>query len=179
MKWPVIFLDIDGVLVTRRSLSASKSGIRSDFDGDCVDRLNRLCATTGARVVISSSWRVPAYRLGIGWLLDHFRAQGVNVPVVGMTPVGTPVYGDYRGREIEVFYEAHKRHIGAIAILDDDSDMDPFEGRHVKTGGLTDGLRDVDVDVATMLLREPWPHPLAPDEYAFGVSAQETRWPDL
>jgi hypothetical protein len=50
----VIFLDIDGVLNRGGFSSVAQS---SSFDGAAVQRLNGVLAATGARLVLSSSWR--------------------------------------------------------------------------------------------------------------------------
>jgi hypothetical protein len=52
----VIFLDIDGVLVSHNSLKQHRP-LLSKADPACVDVLNALIKWTGAQIVISSSWR--------------------------------------------------------------------------------------------------------------------------
>lgn len=52
---PVIFLDMDGVVVTKASL---KAGGLEAADRGCVAHLNNLVETADAEVVISSSWRI-------------------------------------------------------------------------------------------------------------------------
>jgi len=57
----VIFLDIDGVLNhcdTRSAISPTAAEpLPIPIAPECVVRLNRLIAETGAKIVISSSWR--------------------------------------------------------------------------------------------------------------------------
>lgn len=50
----VLFLDIDGVLNDRSRSPLAES---SSFDAGAVMRLNRVITSTGARLVLSSSWR--------------------------------------------------------------------------------------------------------------------------
>ena len=58
----IIFLDIDGVLCTAKSVGLLKTNIdgrlAKQFDPDCVVRLNHITDATGAQIVISSSWRL-------------------------------------------------------------------------------------------------------------------------
>jgi hydroxymethylpyrimidine pyrophosphatase-like HAD family hydrolase len=53
----LIFLDIDGVLVTTNSLIPSDKYFGHTFDKNCVQNLIEILDATGAKVVISSSWR--------------------------------------------------------------------------------------------------------------------------
>ncbi len=56
----IIFLDIDGVLNHMYWLKKMK-GVEGDkkfFDPDCVRRLNTITDKTGAKIVLSSSWRI-------------------------------------------------------------------------------------------------------------------------
>jgi len=69
-KAPVIFLDIDGVLATdkqffmkkvnyhSRNPEAAELGAPYPFDPGCVEKLNRILRETGARIVLSSDWRL-------------------------------------------------------------------------------------------------------------------------
>jgi len=56
----LIFLDIDGVLVTWNSLKFNKSSSkdRELFDKSCVKILNDVLKKTNCKVIISSSWRI-------------------------------------------------------------------------------------------------------------------------
>jgi hypothetical protein len=55
---PILFLDLDGVLVHVQHFPSKKEGVIvvEDFDPKCVDRLNKVIETTGASVVIHSTW---------------------------------------------------------------------------------------------------------------------------
>jgi predicted mannosyl-3-phosphoglycerate phosphatase (HAD superfamily) len=62
-KVKVIFLDIDGVLCNHESISAgykTRTAPEQDPYGphvDCVAALNRIIKETGAKIVVSSTWR--------------------------------------------------------------------------------------------------------------------------
>lgn len=108
----IIFLDIDGVLVTERViLQATLSwygvstlheaeilqkykkehglyipsfhGINSPFDPESIQYLHSL-ANMGVEFVITSSWRE---EMSQDTLIDHFHKKGLNIPVIGYTPI--------------------------------------------------------------------------------------------
>lgn len=118
---PIIFLDIDGVLKTKRSLK-----INNEADPSCVEALNHLTDTTKAKLIISSS-----YRLGA---IQYLHKWGVTGEVTGCTPI-LPKPAS-RGQEIRAWlndswlesYEAAR----AFVILDDD-DMGELSDHLVKT----------------------------------------------
>lgn len=79
----VIFLDIDGVLVTWKSMQLGLSPIFkvARFDFCCVGELNRITYATGAEIVISSSWR--------HWnkINSYMVSEGVCGEIRGKTPL--------------------------------------------------------------------------------------------
>ncbi|KAJ8603283.1 hypothetical protein CTAYLR_006949 [Chrysophaeum taylorii] len=54
----VLFLDIDGVLVPFGGLTVADPA--APFDDECVRRLARIISRTGAKIVLSSTWRSSA-----------------------------------------------------------------------------------------------------------------------
>ncbi len=106
----IVFLDIDGVLVTNRSCRLGRSVAQGPFDPEAVSNLNALLTQTGAKVVISSAWRTdPSLRLG--QLLEK---AGAMCEIVGQTPVLGP-----RGFEIAVWLARHPQMVDEFVILDD------------------------------------------------------------
>lgn len=87
----IIFLDFDGVINNSRCWAADFQGIRAAEPGcvpipiapECMERLNRLIAETGAYVVISSSWRKFAHWTSLAPSLAHYGFKGT---VIGETP---------------------------------------------------------------------------------------------
>lgn len=62
----VIFLDIDGVLnyskwYTSERNPGNLNGEEGDLDPECINRIIKICNETGAKVVISSDWRISWY----------------------------------------------------------------------------------------------------------------------
>jgi len=141
-KRPVIFLDVDGVLITRRSLNMRTPTPR------CVQRLNELCRASGAALVVSSVWRLGQSLKALRSLL---RGWGVEGRVIGSTP---DINGEERGREIAAWLLAHPE-TERYVILDDDADMAHLKPQLVQTGftyGLTHHERR---RAAAVLTREP------------------------
>jgi len=83
----VVFLDIDGVLnhaATRSSADPTAAEpLPIPIAPECMSRLNRLIAETGAKIVISSSWRLFARWQDLGPALVR---HGLVADVIGETP---------------------------------------------------------------------------------------------
>lgn len=83
----VVFLDVDGVLnhAATRSDVVPTSGepLPIPIAPECMTRLNRLIAETGAKIVISSSWRLFARWQDLGPALNR---HGLVGDVIGETP---------------------------------------------------------------------------------------------
>lgn len=163
----IIFLDIDGVLNCWSCLSAY---IEENHDNDCiatehVAHLNAIVKRTGAKVVISSTWRILMHMEDIKEHLDWAGFQG---EVIGKTPR----LGRDRGHEIQAWLDFHsdkptrfqrlvravKRFFGwdddtieSFVILDDDSDMVHLKPYLVKTS-MENGLLEEHVEKAVKVL---------------------------
>tara|TARA_R110001583_G_scaffold52147_15_gene162260 strand:+ start:1871 stop:2365 length:495 start_codon:yes stop_codon:yes gene_type:complete len=122
----VIFLDIDGVLNKQCALPTSNTikvkGGR--LDSGCLDAFQSLLDTTGAKVVISSTWR--SKNIPYGELLD---GSGLQVDIIGETPLlGRHCF---RGNEIWAWVDENVDVLGVSSphnfhqylILDDSSDI--------------------------------------------------------
>jgi hypothetical protein len=83
MQQPIIFLDIDGVLNTDMMFTAHPSTLHPKL----VKRLAHLITSTGACVVISSTWRRDESYMEV--LHDHFTKVGLErgSTIKGFTPV--------------------------------------------------------------------------------------------
>jgi hypothetical protein len=164
----VIFLDIDGVLnhtQTRHCVAPTdEEPLPIPIAPECMARLNRLIAETGAKIVISSSWRNFARWQDLGPALVR---HGLIADVIGETPnlpndktwlcnwhvrKGEPFGFELleRGWEIAEWISAHPE-VTAFVILDDCSDMDVLVPWLVLTHPC-DGLDDPDVERAKHLL---------------------------
>jgi len=137
---PVLFLDIDGVLnseawfARQRGRGLSIISNRAEMiDPGAVVQLNRVVGATGARVVLSSSWRLHAELSQVqGWLEQAgFRGQLAGA---------TPRLGGGRGREVSRWLDAQAPRPEVYALVDDEPEPETHPGRWVATryaAGLT------------------------------------------
>jgi len=136
----VIFLDIDGVL---NLYCESRDEYGCCFHQHLVDNLKRLIDKTGAKIVISSTWRFS----GLVIMKEMWEKRNLPGEVVGITPNFMKHYGTTlcRGKEIDAYLEEHPE-INNYVILDDDNDMEPHQLKNfVMTSGNKDHSDCVDV----------------------------------
>lgn len=138
----VLFLDVDGVLnnddwawemFNKYKIEVYRNNIL--YQPHLV-QLRRIINETGAKIVVSSSWRKihSAYEDLKHWL------QMYGMEVYGETPY----VGGIRGDDIEAWLKEHND-VEEYAILDDDTDMGEHYGHLVNTfymEGLTPEMAD-------------------------------------
>ena len=117
----VIFLDIDGVL---NLCYEGRDEYGSFFHPHLVDNLRLLIEKTGAKIVISSTWRFS----GLTIMKEMWEKRELPGEVIGVTPNFMAHYKTTlcRGKEIDAYLEENKD-IERYVILDDDSDMEPHQ----------------------------------------------------
>jgi len=133
----VIFLDVDGVLNSDRSIFALP--MREIYPGDyrfnylvskadpvAIAILNRITKETGAVLVGSTSNRKV---LGFDGLEHALKEMGVDAPLYDITPS----LNEKRGVEIDVWIDDHNKvaqgnaKVESFVILDDSNDMLPSQ----------------------------------------------------
>lgn len=122
----LIFLDIDGVMNSYTSaLSAKHESLA--FDNRAVENLKLVINETGAKIVVSSTWR-------IGETIDSLKTRifshyGLDEHVIGITPYYIETI---RGIEISDYMLSNENmRVDAFVILDDDTDMGNLKPFHV------------------------------------------------
>lgn len=113
----VLFLDFDGVINSIRSAVAfggypwnvTAKSIKL-FDPVGLRLIRMVCEKTGAKIVLSSTWRKCFKYDELGKALD--------LPIISATP---KTLSRSRGEEIEMWLNENK--VDQYAIVDDDSDM--------------------------------------------------------
>lgn len=131
----IIFLDIDGVLNSEeyvRSERFKNKGGLIDIDSEAVKILDRILDETGAKIVLSSTWR-----------LDKGSRDKVRSDVgefIDVTPVSV---NRIRGNEVNLWLK-DRDDVERYAILDDDSDFHDYQPLFKTTFklGLTDKIAD-------------------------------------
>jgi hypothetical protein len=114
----IIFLDIDGVLVTRRTASRNKA------DFQCVLALNKILKETGADIVLVSSWRYKP----IAEMIDIFEGWGIErvdgfdyAPHISLT--SEKIVEFLREHEVAAWIAAND--VYSFVILDDNGNHYP------------------------------------------------------
>lgn len=112
----VIFLDIDGVLNSRKFYKSDYAYAYPDDDLDpyAVKRLNHIIEQTKAKVVISSSWRLEHDQAEIQMMMNRNGFQG---EIIDMTD-NLIKKGMDRGDEIQQWIEAHSD-VESFVVIDD------------------------------------------------------------
>ena len=145
----IIFLDIDGVLNNNPWLAKAGFGT---LDPSNVQMLARLVQITNADLVISSDWR-RYYTYDV--LCKRLVKDGVPNRFIGVTPCLKSDGDDQenivpRGLEIDAWLKASGFN-GSFCILDDHSDMQPYQDRLVQTDD-DHGLVEVNLKQAVSIL---------------------------
>lgn len=161
----VIFLDIDGVLndddfyLLRADKNSEyheyyfKPYPLSEFDPRCVERINKLVDITGAKIVLSSSWRLDA----TDKLLNIFKQVGLypffaKTPVIyDIDPITQESKYIKRGEEIQKYLNEHK-YVTKYVILDDGKDMLDEQLPYFINCKSYYGISDEDVEKAIEIL---------------------------
>lgn len=129
----ICFLDFDGVLISRQSFLRKEKGQRAEPTQETITALNHFFDLTGAKVVVSSVWRLGRPSKWLQCVLD---AWGVRAEIIGKTPeliqTKNGIYmGKERGHEIQAWLRQHSEReprdpvddVQGFAIVDDDADM--------------------------------------------------------
>lgn len=151
----IIFLDIDGVLNCASEYGTVKNKL-PNIPGywlhvpELIERFNKIIDATGAKIVVSSTWR-------IGETIDSMRAvlssMGVKGELIGLTPNFSTAYS-VRGNEIKSWIDTNidRGQFQNYVIIDDDSDMLYWQkDNFVNTNGQV-GLTDRDCMKAIRIL---------------------------
>lgn len=138
-----LFLDIDGVLVTEKYLkSLPKTELRDElgmvFDPESCKNLKLIVEKTGAKIVVSSFWRLD----GLEYIRKVFKER-LELEVHAITPV----FNSIRGEEVAWYT---KRNPGKYIIIDDDTDFLPEQLPFFIL--IKDGITSKDVEKACTLL---------------------------
>lgn len=125
-KRKIIFLDCDGVInsvqweAVRKDMPPA-SVIDDAIDPRCLERIVSICTETGAKIVLSSDWR-------INWPFARTRLEHAGIPeglIIDRTPVLNVISGMHhysRGEEVKAWLNAHDDVYDYI-IIDDREDF--------------------------------------------------------
>lgn len=156
----IIFLDFDGVLNSNQSRQETGHlGFgAAQVDPKAAARLDKLVRSTGAKIVVSSSWRHIFTVPQLQQILSQVGARAAAQAVIDRTPVGE----GNRGNEIQDWLDLESERITvnpkhdrvtSYVILDDDNDMTPEQQPRMIHTNPQYGLTDQDVVNAISILR--------------------------
>lgn len=147
----VVFLDVDGVLASRKTClglgdypTKLNGHHRKFFDWAAVGLVRLLCEKAGASVVISSTWRRH-------YKAEHFK-NFFDLPVIGCTPTGGRRRGDEISRWIEEWNAQSDDKVTHWVTLDDNDDFWSDQHKNWVNVDASDGLGFVDYAKALMVL---------------------------
>lgn len=168
----ILFLDFDGVLnidqdwTMDQDYHKNRDEYGDPFSPDPVKQLARIIEKTGAKIVISSTWRYS----GADELNRMWEHRGLPSVITGITPhIGNSI----RGKEVEKYlhdagffphlmystswYERQKQQgfIKTYCIIDDDSDFMIYQQPHFVHCGSYLGLTESLADRAIKILNSP------------------------
>lgn len=122
-----------------------------------INLLKEIIDTTGAKIVLSSTWRM-------GWVdreyglhslhVEDFnrleeKLKGSGITFIARTPI---LANSYRGEEIKIWLDSWRGEtVESFVIIDDDADMKPFMNRLVQTS-FNKGLQPKNVSKAIKML---------------------------
>jgi hypothetical protein len=167
----VVFLDIDGVLNGRWSIQPGDVEDYTPIWPEPVRHLNRITDTTGAIIVIHSTWR---WRQTLEDLRDELQEYGITGNIFDATPnkdrsrcmLSGPgpwelrFYGDDRAFELErpgsiqVWLDRHPE-VTDFVILDDDDDRMAHLTDHLVNTSSSNPLGAQHADKAIQMLGGP------------------------
>lgn len=142
----VVFLDIDGVLNSVGFRPENPQGLRDWLSETNVRALRRIVESTGAAIVLTSSWRIT---MAIEEIASALSDRGVHVNIIGSTPSLAP---GSRAAEIALWLRSTDLRVEAWIAVDDDwiGAGDQYF-RVSKISGLTDADAD---EISRLLNRE-------------------------
>lgn len=124
IQFPIIFLDIDGVLNTWNAEQREDNpwGPQFHFDEAAMAHLTSLVFDFDARIVVSSSWRHFQPRdLAHHIFLHNLKQYQLQDYVLDVTPsCEDPSFGERRSHEIRQWLEEHPHLVHSYVILDDE-----------------------------------------------------------
>lgn len=149
----IIFLDIDGVLNHTNWYNSDRNpgninGNEGDIDPLCSEKIMEICEKTGAKIVLSSDWR-------ISWpyVIDRLNKSGIKFgTVIDKTPehMWIPFADKSRGSEIQDWLDNNE--CERYVIIDDRTDFSEEQKCNFVQIDSEIGITDEDVNLAIQIL---------------------------
>lgn len=158
----IIFLDFDGPIATSTSYRAVELGsnglVSAEYmerylDPVLVGRVEAICQSTDAKIVLSTSW---VSMCGTDKCTEMLKAKGLgDTRIIGATPRKMSNY--FRGNEIQWWLDDNKDvRISDYIILDDDRDFHLGQMQRWIDTPFDIGITDEQVALAIEMLGDLW-----------------------
>lgn len=166
-KFPVVFLDIDGVLNTSKNYYEWDSAMMASgkrvsfhiapddafvellFDKQLVQNFNVIIKKTDAKIVVSSSWRNLYQDFQV--LVGILKRVGIEGEIIDRTPSYGRIGGrGERGDEVAA-WRNDNGHSGPFVCVDDDGDFHAVKKHLVQTDGRK-GVTEEDAEAAVKVM---------------------------
>lgn len=142
----IIFLDIDGVL---NVIGQGRDEFGQCFHKHFEDNLRWIIEETGAKIVISSTWRMS----GLSEMQRMWKHRNLAGEVIDITPTevdvverGTCEFYDQVDRGFEIQQWIDDNNVKCYCIIDDDNDMLPSQKKNfVRTANNQDHPDCIDI----------------------------------
>lgn len=145
----ILFLDIDGVMVTSSCSDECNKWGYSIFDPNCVVTLNYIVDKTGCEIVISSDWK---NNFSLGEIREFFRYNNLISKPIGFTTNSNTYNGmnleSGRADEVNMWLKQHNfKDDDKFCIIDDLNMSKFFRGKFVhstdnKVGISGEGIKE-------------------------------------
>lgn len=144
----IIFLDIDGVLNSRKCFEEKHFKGSVQICPELVQNLNRIIRETGAKIVVISTWRLEGLA-GVTKVGRIVKSAGVECEIAGVVP--DTVFK--RSDEISLWMGGDAaKHFSDYVIINDDDDFLPFQKQYLVRTDSSVGLSEKDSDRAIEIL---------------------------
>lgn len=152
----IVFLDIDGVLVHHRCKADEGERFITNGDPRCAERLKRILDTTGAKLVIHSTW---AYVDSRDYLINFLRQFGITEAYLHPDFICTSTDHGERDKveAIDTWLANHRGKVSRFIILEDEQlyglqDIRRGNLIHISGGWTAGGIQDKHADIAIKCL---------------------------
>lgn len=148
-KLNIVFLDIDGVLNNNSTDEYAPTGCIGIMD-EKVELLRQLIDRTGAKVVLSSDWRLEKDKNTKDYVYLTNKLNNYNIKIYDVTP---DIKWSKRGYEILEWLNVHK--VDGWVVFDDIDFSDfynPEFSPHVIITNPEIGMQQSDVNLATKII---------------------------
>ncbi len=140
----ILFLDIDGVLITSRSMLALAT--YPAFDPVACQLIDAFCQRSGAKIVICSAWREERSKADLEAILDSMPIAKSHLHDDWATPV---IFGP-RSREVQEWLSRHPE-TTHYAVLDDGIGLEDLAHHVIQPDSDVGLLLDHMIDLCALL----------------------------